>query len=102
VVLEGPDLLQVENKLPELLSTYLGYVGGILSGLEEITERSECRCVNADGVFALSLGPGAEPVALYQVVKPGGPAFNFNYLVNFLMDIGCHFYPPFLSKQRVF
>ena len=44
----------------------------------------------------------AQVVALDQVIKPVCPALKFNYMVDFLLNISCHFHPPFLTKQRVF
>jgi len=54
-------------------------------------------------IIVPTIGPSsvASPpmtVALDQAVKPGGPALNFNYLANFLMNIGCHFCPPFFDE----
>ena len=87
MVLERFYLLQVENKLSQLVDTDLGNVCGGFSRLKEALQGIECGIGYPGGIFALALGTGAESVSLDQGVEPGCPTLKFNDVVQLLLKI---------------
>jgi len=64
MVLKSPYLLEMENKLSQLMGTYLGNVSGVFLGFKKVLQRGQCGAGYPDSIFALALSMGTEPVAL--------------------------------------
>jgi len=86
----------------EPTGTYPDYICGVLSVFKKPMQRGECGVGDSDSITAPIFSTSTEQAALNQVIKPVCSALKFHYVINLLLNIGCHFRPPFLTKQRVF
>ncbi len=64
-----PQLLEVKDEPSYLLDANAGNIGGEFGCFQEFAENGERGNRQANSAGDLTLCPGAEPVALYQVAK---------------------------------